>query len=69
MFKKMQTGAIAALAYLIVALPASAADSFTADDVVAQINTAKPIIVAVGLAMLAAVALIVGYRLIRKITG
>lgn len=69
MFRKMKAAAVGLPLYLMATLPASAADSFSADDVVAQINSAKPIIVAVGIAMLSAVALIVGYRLIRKITG
>ena len=70
--KKLKAGALLALSWLscnLLSLPAMAADSFTADEVVAQITSAKPIIVAVGVAMLGAVALIVGYRLIRKITG
>ena len=63
--KKLKAGALLALSWLscsLLSLPAMAADSFT-------ITSAKPIIVAVGVAMLGAVALIVGYRLIRKITG
>ena len=69
MLKRLNHATLLFFGWLAFALPASAEGGFTADAVVAEINSAKPVIVAVGVAMLGAVALIVGYRLIRKITG
>ena len=69
MFKRLNHAALAFFAFLAVSLPASAADGWDVTAVTAEITGAKPVIVAVGVAMLGAVALIVGYRLIRKITG
>ena len=69
MLKRLNHAALAFCALLAVSLPASAADGWDVSAVTAEITGAKPVIVAVGVAMLGAVALIVGYRLIRKITG
>ena len=69
MLKRLNHAALAFFAFLAVSLPASAADGWDVTAVTTEINSAKPVIIAVGVAMLGAVALIVGYRLIRKITG
>ena len=69
MLKRLNHAALAFFAFLAVSLPASAADGWDVTAVTTEINSAKPVIFAVGVAMLGAVALIVGYRLIRKITG
>ena len=68
MLTRLNHAALAFFALLAVSLPASA-DGWDVSAVTAEITGAKPVIVAVGVAMLGAVALIVGYRLIRKITG
>ena len=69
MFKRLNHAALAFFVFLAVSLPESAADGWDVSAVTAEITGAKPVIIAVGVAMLGAVALIVGYRLIRKITG
>lgn len=68
MFKRLNHATLLFFGWLAFALPASA-DGWDVSAVTAEITGAKPVIVAVGVAMLGAVALIVGYRLIRKITG
>lgn len=62
MLKRLNHAALAFFALLAVSLPASA-DGWDVSAVTAEITGAKPVIVAVGVAMLGAVALIVGYRL------
>ena len=69
MLRRLNYAALVLFALLAASLPASAADSWDVTAVTTEINSAKPVIIAVGVAMLGAVALIVGYRLIRKITG
>lgn len=69
MLKRLNHATLLFFGWLAFALPASAADGWDVTAVTTEINSAKPVIVAVGVAMLGAVALIVGYRLIRKITG
>ena len=69
MLRRLNHAALALFVLLAASLPASAADSWDVTAVTTEINSAKPVIIAVGVAMLGAVALIVGYRLIRKITG
>jgi len=68
MLKRLNHATLLFFGWLAFALPASA-DGWDVSAVTAEITGAKPVIVAVGVAMLGAVALIVGYRLIRKITG
>ena len=69
MLTRLNHATLLLFSLLAVSLPASAADGWDVSAVTAEITGAKPVIVAVGVAMLGAVALIVGYRLIRKITG
>lgn len=69
MLKRLNHATLLFFGWLVFALPASAADTWDVTAVTTEINSAKPVIIAVGVAMLGAVALIVGYRLIRKITG
>ena len=69
MLTRLNHATLLLFSLLAVSLPASAADTWDVTAVTNEINSAKPIIIAVGVAMLGAVALIVGYRLIRKITG
>jgi hypothetical protein len=69
MLQRLNHAVLLFISWLAFALPASAADGWDVTAVTTEINSAKPVIIAVGVAMLGAVALIVGYRLIRKITG
>lgn len=60
---------VSLFSFLFAANPALAQATWDATAVTTELNGSKPIIVAVGTAIFGVIALIVGYRMIRKITG
>ena len=72
LMKQLKRGGAAALLYFAAtsgALAQQAAANWDTAGVVQEITSTRTTIIAVGVAVLGVVALILGYRMIRKITG
>lgn len=61
--------ALAGAAAILLTAPVLAGGAFDTTAVVAEVNSAKEPIIAVGVAILGVVAVILAFRMIRKITG